>query len=103
MYGGPAPSTYGGPNRGAPGTSSSSTVVEGSSKATSFHTLDVEETTLSLFSMRGACSRLVRSMIEGRIDPFASKSKSQQMTLKGMIKGVRHLMESTWGNGGMAK
>ncbi|ERN02486.1 hypothetical protein AMTR_s00214p00028540, partial [Amborella trichopoda] len=37
-------------------------------------------------------SRSISITGHGRIDPFLSKSKSQQMTLKGMMKGTRNML-----------
>ncbi|ERN14971.1 hypothetical protein AMTR_s00032p00218800 [Amborella trichopoda] len=46
---------------------------------------NVEEIVLSL-------SRSANIAGHGRIDPFLSKPKSQQMTLKGMVKGTRNML-----------
>ncbi|ERN04772.1 hypothetical protein AMTR_s00140p00048150 [Amborella trichopoda] len=83
MYGGPDLSMYGGPSRGAPGATSR---AEGSSGTTSSH--DIEEITHGLSSMRGAHSKSVKPMRD-EVDPFTLRHKTQQMTLKILIKGTR--------------
>ncbi|ERN12913.1 hypothetical protein AMTR_s00050p00195600 [Amborella trichopoda] len=46
---------------------------------------DVEEIVLDL-------SRSISITGHGRIDPFFSKPKSQQITLKGMVKGIMNIL-----------